>query len=205
MKSLRDLLREADPLRHEPEALPQDRDCIRLAILALTSSMTTAPPRLPRRPIRLAAVVLLVVGLMAVGMQVWSRAGSTLHAAVLFEVRLAEEFPGTGLREARIGRSERVVYLHEEVVATNADIAASRITVGDEPSSFHVQVEFTATGAQRMQQGTAGHTGRPLAILIDGEVVAAPVLRGRISRSAVISGNYSQAEAERIAEGIRLH
>jgi preprotein translocase subunit SecD len=55
-----------------------------------------------------------------------------------------------------------------------------------------------------MREATADHNGRPLAILIDGTVVAAPVVRGPISTSAVITGRYSDAEAERIVEGIRI-
>jgi hypothetical protein len=40
--------------------------------------------------------------------------------------------------------------------------------------------------------------------LIDGEVVTAPVLTGSISASALISGDYTRAEADRIVRGIRV-
>jgi preprotein translocase subunit SecD len=53
-----------------------------------------------------------------------------------------------------------------------------------------------------MRQATATHVGRPVALLIDGDVVSAPVVRSPMSDSAVISGNFTRAEAERIAEGI---
>ena len=57
---------------------------------------------------------------------------------------------------------------------------------------------------RKMRQATANHVGRPMAILIDGVVVMAPVLRVRISTSAVISGDLTQAEAERIVNGISI-
>ena len=41
--------------------------------------------------------------------------------------------------------------------------------------------EFTAEGARKMREATASHVGRPMAILIDGEVVMAPTLRDPIS------------------------
>ena len=41
-----------------------------------------------------------------------------------------------------------------------------------------------------------------MAILIDGEVVMAPTVRVPIGASAVISGDFSKAEAERIINGI---
>ena len=43
-----------------------------------------------------------------------------------------------------------------------------------------------------------------MAILIDGQVVMAPVLRTPISASAVVTGNFTKAEAERIVNGIGL-
>jgi len=55
-----------------------------------------------------------------------------------------------------------------------------------------------------MQAATAGHIGRPVAILIDGRVVLAPTLRAIIADSAVITGSYTREEAERLAEGLRL-
>ncbi len=100
--------------------------------------------------------------------------------------------------------SDRVVYLHEEIIVTNDDIAQSRVIQGDGPSHFGVGVEFTATGARKMREATAGHVGRPVAILIDGGVVMAPVLRAPISGSAVISGDFTKAEAERIVNGIGI-
>jgi preprotein translocase subunit SecD len=69
-------------------------------------------------------------------------------------------------------------------------------------TGFGVSVQFLQAGAERMKQATAIHVGRPVAILIDGAVVMAPVVRSPIGDSAVISGNFTQAEAERIAEGI---
>jgi preprotein translocase subunit SecD len=53
-----------------------------------------------------------------------------------------------------------------------------------------------------MRQATSAHVGRPVAIVIDGKVAIAPVVRSAISNSATMTGDYSQAEAEAIAEGI---
>jgi preprotein translocase subunit SecD len=95
-----------------------------------------------------------------------------------------------------------VIYFHQEIIVTNGDIAQSSVVQGDGPSRFGGGVQFNAAGAQKMRQATASHVGRPVAILIDGDVVMAPVLRAPISASAVIRGDYTQAEAERIVSGI---
>jgi preprotein translocase subunit SecD len=152
----------------------------------------------------MAAIVLIVAGIGAVGARIWWPGAATLQAAIRFEVRLAEDHPSPGLREARIAGSDQVVYVHQEIVVTNDDIAQSSVVPGDGPSRYGVGVEFNAAGAEKMRQATASHVGRPVAILIDGDVVTAPVLRSPISTSAVISGDYTQAEAERMVNGIGI-
>jgi len=93
--------------------------------------------------------------------------------------------------------------LHPEIVVSNDDIAQSWVSE-DGPSQFRIAVQLLPSGAERMRQATANHVGRPVAILIDGSVVMAPVVRAPIGDSAVISGKYTRAEAERIADGMRL-
>ena len=53
-----------------------------------------------------------------------------------------------------------------------------------------------------MRQSTANHLGKPVAILINGDVVSAPTLKSPIGAAAVISGDYTQADAQRIAAGM---
>ena len=203
MKTVEEILRDADPLRHEPGRLEEERDRLRRTVVAAASDVSTASSRWFRTPIALfATIAAIVVLIAAVGSQIWSHGGATLQAAIRFEVRLAEDHPSDGLRGERIAGSTRVVYLHPEIIVTNDDIAQSRVVPGDGSSRFGVAVEFNAAGAEKMRQATASHVGRPAAILIDGEVVTAPVLRSPISTSAVISGDYTEAEAERIVNGI---
>ena len=95
-----------------------------------------------------------------------------------------------------------MIYLHQEVIVTNSDVAQCRVVQGDSASRFGVAVEFNAAGAERMRQATASHIGKPAAVLIDGEVAAAPIVRGPISMLGLISGDYTRAEAERIVGGI---
>jgi hypothetical protein len=204
MDTVRDTLRDADPLRHEPHRLEAERARLRQAILATASDVTTPSSAGFRIPAALmAAIVLIVAGIVAGGARIWWQGAATLQAAIRFEVRLAEDQPGPGLHEARIAGSDRVVYVHEEIVVTNDDIARSNV-VQDGPSRYGIGVELNAAGAQKMRQATASHVGRPVAILIDGDVVTAPVLRAPISTSAVISGDYTQAEAEKIVNGMGI-
>jgi hypothetical protein len=204
MKTVSDILRDADPLRHEPHPL-EERDRLREAILAAASDVGVSSSMGFRGPLVLVAtIVLIVAGIVAIGSKIWSGGGATLQAAVRFEVRLAEAQPTLGLRPARIAGSDRVVYLHPEIVVTNDDISESRVIQGNAPSRFGVAVELSAAGAEKMRKATAGHIGGPVAILIDGDVVAAPIVKSAIGNSAVISGDFTKAEAERIANGMSI-
>lgn len=199
MSTLRTLLQNTDPLRHEVPRLDAERERIRLTILRTTPvERSTSPGR--TRLLLVAALSLAAVG-VALGYQIWLHGTPAVLAAVRFEVRLAEDRPIPGLVVGQVVDSGRVIYLHPEIVVSNEDIAQSWV-VQDGPDRFGVSVQFLQAGAERMRQATATHVGRPMAILIDGAVVMAPVVRSPISDSAVITGNFTQAEAERISDGL---
>jgi hypothetical protein len=193
------LLQGADPVRHDPPRGDADRERVRQTMLReasvdLPSTSARGRLRLFAAPAAIAMVIAVVLGY-----QWWTHTTSLL-AAVRFEVRLAEEEATPGLVVARVGNSDRLIYLHPEIVVSNDDI--EQAWVFEDPPGFGVVVKFLPSGAQRMQQATTGHVGRPLAILIDGTVVIVPTLRGAISDSASINGAYTKAEATRIAKGI---
>ena len=207
MKNIRELLLEGDPLRHEPTCPSDQHEFLRQAVLAAASG-ARAPAGVGSRS-RIAVfstVALMLIAASFLGARVWSLFVRDLQAAVRFEVRLAEDRSAPGLREAKVSGSDpdRSVYLHNEVIVTNGDIAAARVIQGGAPSQYGVSVEFTSSGAEKMRAGTGTHIGKPVAILLDGQVVMAPVLRTPIGASAVVTGNLTRTEAERIANGITI-
>ena len=205
MDHVGDSLRQADPLRHEQKLSDADRARILRTAVAAASRASVVSSRGLRAPIvLLATIAVLVLGFVVAGSRTWPQGAATVQAAVRFEVRLAEDRPAAGLREARVAGSGRTIYLHEEIVVTNADIERSAVVPAGSPSRFDIDVEFSSTGSDKMRHATAGHVGRPIAILIDGDVVMAPVLRDPIGASALISGDYTRAEAERIVNGIAM-
>jgi preprotein translocase subunit SecD len=206
MTTVSDLLRDADPMRHEPARRDEERNRIRALVLAAANApQRRAPVWRRRRAALMTAVAMLAILAVAAGSRFWSGGGSTLHAAaVRFEVRLAETAFAPGLRPTPVGGSGRVIYLHSEPIVTNDDILRSELVPNGDGSGFGVEVTFTAGGAARMQRATASHLNAPLALLVDGAVVAAPTLRSPISASAIVSGKFTQPEAERIAEGMRV-
>jgi preprotein translocase subunit SecD len=120
---------------------------------------------------------------------------------VKVEFRRAENQPGEGLTEAAVAGTTQKIYLHASVDVTNADIAEARAALDSQQKPV-VEITFTEEGAKKMAKLTAEHQNTPLAILVDGKVVCAPVLRATIFRKARITGNFTQEEVDRIVRGI---
>ena len=203
MNSIKQLLETADPLRSEPALTDEARAARRQAVFqAASSNKNRAVSR--RFPLaRLTVAAVLMMGIVFLGWRAWPRMAMESYAAVRFEVRLAEDHPGPGLREAMI--DGRVIYLHEEVVVSNGDIARAEVVPGNNTGDFWVNVEFSESGAIKVRQATESHIGRPMAIIVDDEVVVAPLVRSAIGPAAVISGNYTRDQAERIVHGIEAN
>jgi hypothetical protein len=205
MKSVNELLRDADPVRREPAHPANQRNSRRQSILAAASAAPATAGAKPQSRLTVAALVaamLILASLFALSL--WSPLIRNVQAAVRFEITLAEEKPAPGLHEAKLAGSGRSIYLHDDPIVTNSDIAVSRVIPGNTPSQYWVSVDFNAAGSEKMRAATANHIGKPIAILIDGQVVLAPALRTPISTSARVSGNFTKAQAERIVNGIAV-
>jgi hypothetical protein len=196
MKTVSQLLRNSDPLGYEPPPSDRERRQIRQTVL----NARTVSASHPRRVIANAIVVALTLGAVGAGIRYWPRGVADVFAAVRFEVRLAEDRPADGLRPATI--AGRTIYLHPEPVVTNEDIVDAQLVPGEGPSPFSISVTFSPAGSEKMARASKGHVGRPVAILIDGVVVMAPVLRDPVMTSALVTGPFTKAEAERVVQGI---
>ena len=197
MKTIAETLRDADPFASEPR---HSQTRLRARQIVLDASRTVDD--VPQRRVALATILALAIVAIGFGFYQSSRTAVDVIAAVRFEVRLAEERPAPGLREAVIAGTDRKTYLHAEPIAVNGDIVEAHVMQGDSASTFGVALTLTAEGATKMRTATQNHVGRPIAILIDGNVVAAPTVRSPVGTSAMISGNFERAEVERIVAGI---
>jgi len=201
MQNVSELLKNADPIRHEPVLSQEQFEVQRLSVLAAAGRVRGGQDIRSKSKARFLAVfaAIVILGLFA-SERMWSPAIGSVHAAVRFEVRLAEQKPAPGLLERRVVGTDRMVYLHDQVVVTNGDISAARLE--SRGSDYSIMIEFNAPGTQKMRAATSGHMGKPVAILLDGRVVMAPVLRSPIDASAEITGKFTKAEAQRIVKGI---
>jgi preprotein translocase subunit SecD len=135
----------------------------------------------------------------------WERpadfAAATSVRRVFLEIRLAETEPVRGLTfEAPVKGSEKKVHLHYATVVTNGDLLKARVV--EISGRYEVGVTLTPQGAEKMTDATSRHLRRPLAIILDGEVVAVQTVHQALGSEVVISGDFTQADAIRIAAGL---
>jgi len=126
---------------------------------------------------------------------------TTAVRRVFLEVRLAETEPVRGLTfEAPVKGSARKVHIHYPTVVTNGDLLKARVVeIG---GRYEVGITLTPPGAGKMTEATSRHAGRPLAIILDGEIVAVQTVRQALASEMIFSGDFTEADATRIVAGL---
>lgn len=89
-------------------------------------------------------------------------------------------------------------------------VAMAGERIRDAHMAFHsdtgepvVTFELDKAGARQFAEMTRQNIGRPLAIVLDGKVITAPVIRSEIGASGEISGQFSSREASELAMLLR--
>ena len=118
---------------------------------------------------------------------------------VRLEFRRAETKPAEGLEEVTVPKSGEKIYLHKRAEITAADVASASIEK-DGDRAF-LKLVFTKEGNTKLEKLTKEHRDKPLAVLLDGKVLVAPVISSTLTEQAVLSG-IEQADLEKIVKGI---
>ena len=123
--------------------------------------------------------------------------------AVTLEFRPGNQSPMEGLTEMTVVGTDQKVFISQEVVVSNNDIASAQVIEGF--GSPQILIVFTGAGAEKFSRATEKNIGRPLGIVIDGQLYSAPIVRQTISSPRmIISGRFTQEEALRIVNGIKI-
>jgi len=102
-------------------------------------------------------------------------------------------------------QESRVPYLVQtKTHLTGADLSTARVSIDQTTSEPYVSVELNTAGAKAFAELTAANVGRRLAIILDGNVHSAPVIRERIpSGQAQITGGFTSEDATDLAIVLR--
>ena len=121
------------------------------------------------------------------------------------EKRLRVDIPGV-----ENAQTAQLSFVDEtgQVLLTGDMIADARKQVGQVSqqgvSEPYVSLEFTAEGRQLFAEATKNNIGKPIAIILDDEIVSAPIVNAEITDgNAMITGHFTPEEAEKTASLIR--
>jgi hypothetical protein len=184
------LIRQFPKSKSEDRRKRKRRGTKRFAVMGLIDSISSS---------RRVLLILLIISLGGQG-SVFSQVPAR---RIRVEFRWAESSPGKGLAEARVRKTGESIYLHRQAVIKNEDIIEAEAledpyTTGE----YKVALVFTKQAARRMAKARQRLSGKRLAVLVNGKVISAPFLSGSINDKAVITGDMSKTEAERIANAL---
>ena len=127
--------------------------------------------------------------------------------------RIIVELPGvkdTNTAKDIIGKTAELVFAEVEgasdsanLVPTNltgADLVSAREVFDNQTGKPAVSIEFSKDGADKFATITEKNVGKPLAIVLDGSPVSAPIVQEKITGGqAQISGSFTVEEAKNLA------
>jgi preprotein translocase subunit SecD len=88
-----------------------------------------------------------------------------------------------------------------ETDLTGADLISAKVVFDQQRSGKpEVQIIFSEEGGKKFEEITERNTGKPLAIVLDGQIVSSPTVQEKISGGqAVITGSFTLEEAKNLA------
>ncbi|MBV9274318.1 MAG: protein translocase subunit SecD [Verrucomicrobia bacterium] len=111
--------------------------------------------------------------------------------------------PGYEILNGKASNGQPERYL----VKKRPELTGDKVTgarAGFEQRGYEVSLTFSSEGGKIFQRVTAQNIGNQLAIVLDGEVISAPVIQTEISNgSAQITGNFTAQEAQSLASALQ--
>jgi len=102
------------------------------------------------------------------------------------------------------GLGEAIFLVKQDPEITGAALTNAKVRIGGEYNMPYVAVDFNKEGAVRFAKITEINIERNLAIVLDGRVQSAPVIKSKIPDGhAIIEGNFTMEEAKNLAIVLR--
>lgn len=102
------------------------------------------------------------------------------------------------------GKGGEAYMLKKEVPLTGANLETAKVDTGGQFGAPVVDFKFKPEFAQKFSALTAANVGKQMAIVLDGVVYSAPVIKGRIGGgSGIIEGQFTPDDARNLAIVLR--
>ncbi len=158
----------------------------------------------------MAWIMRIVLGLAFGGACVLPVSGQEPSAKpkVQIEFRWADASPTQGLTEENgidLSCSDKKAYLHKKAILVNAEVAKARVlkATAAPGDRYFIEVNLTKEAGEKLAKSSKENLKKPLVVLVDGKVVAAMVVMNPLTDVIPITGNFTEAEGERIVKGIK--
>ena len=100
--------------------------------------------------------------------------------------------------------TKRVYLMKKQTLMTGEFLTESRVNIDQRFNEPYVGISFDSTGAKLFEEITSNNVNKRLAIILDGNVYSAPVIRDRIvGGDAQITGTFTMQEAKDLAIVLR--
>jgi preprotein translocase subunit SecD len=143
------------------------------------------------------------------GVQDPQRAKELIGKTAVLEFKLvAEKSSSTGTEKMQAANplpgAPSDYTLDKKVLMSGSAVADARVRPGTQLEGPYVELILSDRGAREFEQITSENVGRNLAIVLDGKVFSAPVIREKIAGGrASITGNFDIKEARDLAIVLR--
>lgn len=125
-----------------------------------------------------------------------------------FELRLVDDHPSAGSKPMTVVRrpesdgTPEVLHVQDTVLLDQTALRSATLET-DSLGRPQIAVAMTEEGQKRFADVTRESIGKRLAIVIDGQLYSAPIIRMEIpGGKATISGSFSEQEAMELVERI---
>ena len=124
-----------------------------------------------------------------------------------YEIAQGEEETGDAAPPSKTGKAPEANKIKQRyLVKKKADMGGEHVVQANainETEGWIVNLRFDSIGARQFDDIAAAHYHEPLAILLDGKVISAPVLQTRFfGGNARISGNFNDTTARNLASAL---
>lgn len=90
-----------------------------------------------------------------------------------------------------------------ETIMTGAGLQAAAAQFNINANQWVIEFELTPQGSEVFGPYTGANIGQPMAIVLDGVVLSAPVIRDALPTGGVISGEFTEQDAKQLALQLR--
>ncbi len=148
----------------------------------------------------------LIQQAIASGEWKWDESREKLNLAVKDQLPPDTEIYFEKTKDKQTGVEQKIPYLlNNPILMTGEMVKDAQVRVGGTFNEPYVSLDLTGSGGRRFGQITEQNVNKRLAIVLDGVVKSAPVIRERIlGGSAQITGSFTYEEAQDLAIVLRV-